>query len=82
MPIVGPKFKKDIEDAIVKGLTNAFAKEAGADPSSHAKLAKGISEIADVIVSMLTTDAQVTPGTIITAGSPATQTSTSPGKIS
>lgn len=80
MALVAPKLKKDLETALVSALTREFAKEGGADPASHKKLAAAISDIALVIVKALQTEAEVLPG-IATAGSPAAQTSVSPGKI-
>lgn len=80
MPLIAGKIKKDIEAAVLAALTSEFSKEASADPKSHQKLAKAISAIADVIVLALTVDAQVAPG-IPTAGSPAAQVTTGPGKI-
>lgn len=81
MALVAPKIKQDMEAAIMAALTKEFAKEGGADPSSHKKLAAAIAEgVAMIIVKALQTEAEVLPG-IATAGSPAAQTSVSPGKI-
>lgn len=81
MALVGPKLKKDIESAIMAALKTQFAKEGGADPDSHKKLAAAIAEgVAITIVKALQTEAEVLPG-IPTAGSPAAQVTTAPGKI-
>jgi hypothetical protein len=81
MALVVPKIKKDLEAAIMAALTKEFAKEGGADPSSHKKLASAIAEgVAMVLIKALQTEAEVLPG-IGTAGSPAAQTSVTPGKI-
>lgn len=80
MPMVPSKLKQDIEAILVSALTRELAAEAGADPSSHKKLAAAISDIAIPIVTMLLTEAQVAPG-IPTAGSPAAQVTTAPGKL-
>jgi hypothetical protein len=81
MALVGPKLKQDMEKAIMAALTKEYASEAGADPSSHKKMASAIAEgVALILVKALQTEAEVLPG-IATAGSPAAQTSVSPGKI-
>lgn len=81
MALVIPKLKQDLEAAIMAALQSQYAKEGGADPSSYKKLAEAIATgVSQVIVTALQTDAQVLPG-IGTAGSPAAQTSVTPGKI-
>lgn len=80
MPLVAGKIKKDIEAAVYAALMSEFSKEASADSKSHQKMAKAISAIADVLFLVLTVDAQVAPG-IPTAGSPAAQVTTAPGKL-
>lgn len=83
MPLVAPVIQAKLQVEIMSELTKSFS--AGADgpsvPSSHKKLAEAIAAaVAKVIVAELTTNAQVLPG-IGTAGSPAAQTSVTPGKI-
>ena len=81
MPLVVPAIQKEMEAAILSALTSVYGPEAAADPSSHAKLAAAISQgVTTVLIKALQTQAQVLPG-INTAGSPAAQTSVSPGKI-
>lgn len=82
MPLIAAKIKKEMEAAIMSALMSEFAKEGGADPSSHKKIAAGVAAgVSEVLVKALLTEAQVLPG-IPTAGSPAAQTSVAPGKIS
>jgi len=82
MALVVAKIQKDLEAAIMAALKTQLGKEGGADPSSHQKMAAAIAEgVSKVIVTALLTDAEVLPG-IGTAGSPAAQTSVTPGKIS
>lgn len=81
MPLVVPAIQKEMEAAILSALTAAYAAEAGADPSSHQKMAGAIAQgVTTVLIKALQTQAQVLPG-IATAGSPAAQTSVSPGQI-
>ena len=81
MALVVPKLTKDLEAAIAAALAAEFAGEAGADPSSHKRMAAAIAKaVAMVMVKALQTEAQVLPG-IATAGSPAAHTSVAPGKI-
>ena len=80
MPMLPNKLKSDIEAILVSALTRELSEEAGADPSSHKKLAAAISDIAIPIVQMLLLDATVAPG-IPTAGSPAAQVTVGPGKL-
>lgn len=81
MALVIPAIQKEMEAAIMGALTSQFAKEGGADPSSHQKIAAAVAEgVTQVLIKALTTQAQVLPG-IATAGSPAAQTSVSPGMI-
>lgn len=80
MPLVAPALKKELEAALLAGFTRVFPKEFAADPTSYKKQADAISDIAMVLVKTIVADALVLPG-IATAGSPAAQTSVSPGKI-
>ncbi len=83
MPLVEPVIKQKLAAEIMNELKKAFGAEAdaGSSAASHKKMADAIAAaVAKVIVMELTTNAQVLPG-IATAGSPAAQTSVSPGKI-
>ncbi len=81
MALVAAKIKKEMEAAIAAALTKEFAKEAGADPTSHKRTAAAVAEgVCTILIKALQTEAEVLPG-IATAGSPAAQTSVSPGKI-
>jgi hypothetical protein len=81
MPLVAPAIEKEMEAAILSALTAAFATEATADPSSHRKIAGAVAKgVTTVLVKAIQTQAEVLPG-IATAGTPAAQTSVSPGKI-
>lgn len=81
MALVTPKLQKEMEAAILSALQAQFAGEAGADPSSHQRQAAAIAEgVVTALVKALQTEAEVLPG-IGTAGSPAAQTSVTPGKI-
>ena len=83
MPLIAPVIQQKLELAIIAELTASFG--ASADPKtvtdSHKKIAAAVAKaVAQVIVTELTTNAQVLPG-IPTAGSPAAQTTVGPGKI-
>lgn len=83
MPLIAPAIELKLSAEIQSELTKAFG--AGADAAtgaqSHKKMADAIAAaVAKVIVQELQTNAMVLPG-IATAGSPAAQTSVSPGKI-
>lgn len=81
MALIAPKIQKELEAALLSALTQQFAKEAAADPSSHKKQATAIAQaVATVLIKAIQTEAEVLPG-ISTAGSPAAQVSVSPGKI-
>lgn len=81
MALIIPKITKELEAAILAALVTEFKAEAGADPSSHQKMAKAIAKgVADVLIKAIQSEAEVLPG-IQTAGSPASQVSISPGKI-
>lgn len=83
MPLVPSVMKKQMEAAIFAGLTREFKEEIAQNPEAtkgHKKLASAISDIAMVIIEQFLSSAEVAPG-IATAGSPASQTSVSPGKI-
>jgi len=81
MPLVASVIQKKMETAITSALKKAFAKEGSADVKSHAKMAAAIAEgVTKVIVNAILTDAEVVAG-IPTAGSPAAQATTAPGKI-
>lgn len=81
MALVAAKIKKELEAAILSALAKEFAKESGADTSSHKKIAAAVADgVSKVIIQALQTEAEVLPG-IATAGSPAAQTSVTPGKI-
>jgi hypothetical protein len=81
MALIIPKITKELEAAILAALLNEYGKEAGADPTSHQRMAKAIAKgVADVLIKALQSEAEILPG-IGTAGSPAAQTSVTPGKI-
>lgn len=81
MALVIPTIQKEMEAAISAALTTQFAKEGSADPTSHQKMAAAIAQgVTQVLIKAIQTQAEVLPG-IATAGSPAAQTSVSPGKI-
>ena len=80
MALLAPALKQKLEQAILAGLQKEFAKEAGSDPTSHKRMAAAISNIAEVLVAAITTEAEVLPG-IGTAGGPAAQSTITPGKI-
>jgi hypothetical protein len=83
MPIVEPKIAKTLQAAIMSELASAFG-GPNAPPdaaNSHKQLAEAISKaVAKVIANLLLTEVQVAPG-IPTAGSPAAQVTTAPGKL-
>lgn len=75
--------KQELEAVIAAGLNSEFSSEMKANSkakAAHQRLAKAISEIADVIVKHLTTMAQVAPG-IVVAGPGGGGVTTTPGKI-
>lgn len=83
MPLIQPaiqaKLTKEIDDALSKAFKSETS--AGADPTTHKKMAEAIAEaVSKVIVEELTMNAMVLPG-IPTAGSPASQVTVGPGKI-
>jgi hypothetical protein len=83
MPLVPTSLKSAIEAQLITAFTREFADATASNPEAageHAKLAAAISDIAIPIIKALTTEAQVIvqPG-IATAGSPAAQTTVSPG---
>jgi aspartate aminotransferase-like enzyme len=81
MALIPATIQQQMTQAIKAALDTAMPEGVKADPSSHQKLAAAIAQgVTTVMVTALTTQAQVMPG-IVTAGSPATQTSTTPGKI-
>jgi hypothetical protein len=87
MPLVASAMKARFKKTIHDGLKRVFSAEAsqGTDylPIADAqweKVADAISDIAMDIVTEMTTNAQVAPG-IVTAGSPTSHVSVSPGKI-
>ena len=81
MALVIPALQKKLEAALLSSFTKEFSSEAGADPTSHKRMASAISEaVAKVIVQALQSEAEVLPG-ISSAGSPGAVTSVSPGKI-
>ncbi len=80
MALIASALKKKLEQAILAGLQKEFAKEAGSDPTSHKRMAAAISNIAEVLVAAITSEAEVLPGTP-TAGGPAAQATVGPGKI-
>jgi hypothetical protein len=81
MALVVPKITKDLEAAILNELKSVFGKEGDADPSSHQKIASAVAiGVAKVLIMALQSDAEVVPGQV-TAGSPASQVTTTVGKI-
>lgn len=81
MALIVPKITKDLEAAILNELGSVFGEEAGADPSSHQKLASAVAKaVAKVLIMALQQDAEVSAG-IPTAGSPSSQVTTATGKI-
>jgi hypothetical protein len=81
MALVAATIQKQMEAAIMSALMTQHAKSAVADPESHQKTAAAIAQgVTTVLITALQTQAQVLPG-IATAGSPAAQTSVSPGVI-
>ena len=84
MPLVAPAIEAKLLLEINTALASAFGASADAASAaqSHQQLAQAIAKaVAKVIVEELTTNAQVAPGSIVTAGSPASQVSVSAGKI-
>lgn len=83
MALVGPVLKKKMETALMAAFAREFKEEIAQNKTaaaSHKKMAAAISDIALTIVEELLTQAQVAPG-IPTAGSPSSQVSCGPGKI-
>lgn len=81
MALAASVIQKEMEAAITAALKSAFSKENAADPSTHNKMAAAIAKgVTQTIIKHLTTSAEVLPG-IATAGSPASQVTTTPGKI-
>lgn len=88
MPMDPAGLKAKMKDRIYNGLKAQFSSAAGqgsnytsvAD-SQWEKMAEAISGIAADIVMEITSNAQVNPG-IPTAGSPSSQVTVAPGKIS
>lgn len=81
MALVAAAIQKQMEAAIMSALMAQHAESAAADPTSHQKTAAAIAQgVTTVLITALQTQAQVLPG-IATAGSPAAQTSVSPGII-
>jgi hypothetical protein len=80
MALIADKLKKDIEKQLLNALNREFKDSQKADADSNKKLAAAISDIALVIVKALQTEAEVLPA-IPTAGSPASQVTTAPGRI-
>ena len=69
MPLVIPAIQKEMEAAITAALTEQFAKEGSADPSSHKRTAAAIAQgVTQVLVKAILTTAvigtPVGPGTI------------------
>lgn len=69
MPLVIPAIQKEMEAAITAALITQFAKEGGADPASHKKMAAAVAQgVTQVLVKALLTSAVVTtpvgPGAI------------------
>lgn len=87
MPIVPPKLKKDIEDAVSSALAREFAEEASiSDTASadHKRLAAAISDMGLVIATFLISEVAVAPGIpLASAGSPVAHTGSTvgPGKL-
>lgn len=80
MALVAPALKQKLEQAILAGLQREFAKEAAVDPTTYKRMAAAISDMATVLVTAITTEAEVLPGAP-TAGSPAAHVVTGPSKI-
>ena len=81
MPMVAATIQQQMAQAIQAAMDTAFPDGLKADPTSHQKMAAAIAQgVATVLYTTLTTQATVLPG-IGTAGSPAAQTSVTPGKI-
>jgi dihydroneopterin aldolase len=82
MPLIAAVIEKKLFAEINTELKSAFGEaDQQTAPGSHKKLAEAIAKaVAKVIVAELTTSAQVSVG-IPTAGSPASQTTVSVGKI-
>ncbi len=81
MALVAATIQKQMEAAILSALLSQFGEESAADPEAHQKIAAAVAEgVTNVIITAITTQAQVLPG-IPTAGSPAAQTSVGPGVI-
>lgn len=80
MAIVAGLFKQEIQAVVFAGLASQFPQGTLADPTFNLKMSIAISGIADVIVTMLTTQATVSAGQP-TAGSPTNQLTVGPGKI-
>jgi hypothetical protein len=83
MPMVAAKLQSAIETRIYNALSKEFEEEGKKNKEAKKawkRQAKVISEIALDIVDFLMMDVQVAPG-IPTAGSPAAQATTAPGKL-
>jgi primase-polymerase (primpol)-like protein len=83
MPLVIPKIKKQVEAAVMAAYQREFGDFATTSKSARSswkKNAKIAADIAEVIIKAITTDAEVAPG-IPTAGGPAAQATSAPGKI-
>lgn len=79
----GAKLKKALEARIIAAMAREFKEEMGVNKDAakaHKRMAAALSDIAMDIVTMLLTECQVAVG-IQTAGSPASQTSVTPGKL-
>lgn len=89
MPLVAAKMKKDLETAILAGLMREHKDDIKANPKAadaHKKMAAALSDIANVIVLALLTEAQIAPGIpVVGAGGgvpgPMSGVTTAPGKI-
>jgi hypothetical protein len=63
MPLVLPKIQKEMEASILAAMLTEFAAESGADPTSHARMAKAIAQgVSQILVSALLADAVVVGG--------------------
>lgn len=84
MPLLAPALKKKIEAVVLSAFQKEFKKEYDADPTTYKRMAKVISEVAEPIVSAITTEAQVMPG-ISSVGTsptgPTTGATITPGKV-
>lgn len=81
MAMVIPAIQKELEAELISALTQEFAGEASADPTSHKRIASAVSKaVAKVLINAIQSQAEVLPG-ISSAGSPGAVTSVSPGKI-